>query len=113
MFKEFTLVDTYTQTEVMVYIDINSGRIVGLYCYRDDIPVIENYETDKIYKITTRDGLNPLFVHINRKAHIYKLLLTNGFIFCLDEDDTDYETDVSLIEKSLTFYGLSSISNIY
>ncbi len=47
MFQEFTLINPQDQCEVMVDIDTDTGKIVGLYCYADDIPAIENYETGK------------------------------------------------------------------
>lgn len=106
-FQEFTLIHPATQTEVMVDISVNTGKILGLYCYAKDIPILVNNETDKEYKITTLPGKNPLFVHIQRKGQIFKLLLQNDFITCLDDSDSQYNDDVKIFEKAMQLYNIS------
>lgn len=106
-FREFTLVDGYTQCEVMADIDMDTGKLVGLYCYANDIPVIEDSETGRDYKVTTKPGKNPLFVHIQRKAFIFSKLLINGFLVCMpDEDDPDYNEEVAAFERARTLYNI-------
>lgn len=112
MFKEFTIINPETNTEVMVDINTKTGKIDDLYCYANDIPVLYNDETDKEYKISAKEGKNKLFVHIQRKSTIYANLLKCGFIFCLDEADQDYNNDVALIEKSLIANNIGQLNAI-
>lgn len=112
-FQEFTLVDPESQCEVMADVDIESGRIIDLYCYKDNVPVIENYETGKIYKIKTKAGKNPLFVHIASKKRIFKLLLIHGFICVTNEEDEGYNNDIEIFEKALSANGISDSLHCY
>lgn len=107
MLQEFTLIGD-NQCEVMVDINTTTGKIDGLYCYRDNVPVIEDYETGRVYKIHVKNGKNPLFVHIQSKARIFQLLIEKGgFIFSIDESDEDYESDIDIIQKALNAHKLS------
>lgn len=112
-FREFTMIQPDTQCEVMVDIDTQTGKIIGLYCYKNHIPIIYNYETDKEYRITVKEGKNPLFVHIDRKAAMFKIMATNGFILLLDDEDKEYEKEVELIERSLSLNKIGHLKNFY
>jgi len=112
-FIEFTLTDPTDYCEVMVDINTETGKIVDLYCYADHVPEICNEETDHIYKINVKQGRNPLFVHILNKANVYRLLLRNGFVFLINEEDERYNEEIALIDKSLIVYDLSKLDEIY
>ena len=106
MFQEFTLTNPENQCNVMVDIDTVTGSIVDLYCYKDDIPNV--FMNDgKEYKIPTKDGKNPAFVHIQRKSAVYQLLIDNGFIFCLDDTEPTYLNDYDTISRSFSRYKIN------
>lgn len=108
-FQEFTIVTTNPYCEVMVDIDIESGKIVGLYCYADSLPAIENEETGHDYKYSTKPGKNPLFVHIQRKESIFKKMVLNGFLFSSGSDDEQEETENQrIINLALNRYEIPS-----
>lgn len=111
-FQEFTL--SNGDCEVMADIDTNTGKIIDLYCYADNIPFIENEETGREYKITTKSGKNPSFVHIARPGAIFKLLLINGFIAAgIDDTEPDYEDNVKTFKKAMGKYNLPLSTNLY
>lgn len=111
-FREFTLLNS-DQCEVMVNIDAETGAIIGLYCYADNLPIIEDIETGRLYNVKVKEGKNPLFVHIQSKKDRYFRLLQNGWLILLDEQDQEYERDVEIIQKSLSFYNGEPLNNIY
>jgi|ERR1044072_3439969 desulfoferrodoxin (superoxide reductase-like protein) len=110
--NEFTLCNA-DQIEVMVGINPATGKITDLYCYKNNIPCIENPETGHCYKLNTKVGKNPLFVHIQRKSHIFKMLLLNNWICLLDNEDSDYNKDVETFEKACAIYHVPKDLYIY
>lgn len=113
IFQEFTLINPETQTEVMVNISVNTGKVLNLYCYAKDIPVIyRNEETENKYNISTKPSKNTLFVHIQQKAKVFSLLLNNGFICLINEEDELYNEDTAIFEKCLSLYNIN-VSNLY
>jgi hypothetical protein len=101
-FREFTLVHPEPYCEVMADINTETGELIGLYCYADNIPVIENIETGYQYRIRTKPGKNPLFVHIQSKKNVFTKLILNGYTVLLDEEDSQYQQEVTAIEKAIS-----------
>lgn len=102
-FREFTFINA-DQCEVMVDINPISGSIVKMYCYADHLPEIDNSETGIPYKQpTTTPSNNRLFVHIkNKSTTLKRMLIHGGFIVLLDDQDSEYNNEVGIIEKCLT-----------
>lgn len=113
-FKEFTLVVPKPYTELMVLIVCETGKVHDLYCYRDGVPSIEYYDenTDKYkeYKVKTKPGLNPLFLHIQSKTQVFKKLITHtGAIFITSEgsdEPEEFNREVEILEKALQVHDI-------
>lgn len=109
-FQEFTLVNE-DYCEVMADINTDTGKLIDLYCYSKDVPKIEKQDGESYYKMPVLEGKNPLFVHFKNKVSAYKLLLRNGFIFLVNEEEES--NDITLIEKSLKLYDLQNLEVVY
>jgi hypothetical protein len=116
--QEMTMVHPEPEyCEIMVQIICETGKIHKMYCYADSLPVIENPETGKEYKLTTKPSLNPLFVNINSPARIFKLLINHtGTVFITSEgsdEPEEFNREVELIEKALQVHDISNEIRCY
>ncbi len=95
MFTEYTFIGVDSEDNYCeIMIDISeTGKVIDIYTYRSDIPVLYNEETEKFYKVDYSEGKNSLFVHLKRKTYITKLLCNRfGFFYSRDDEETTDET---------------------
>lgn len=111
-FREFTFCNA-DQIEVMIDIDIKSGRIIDMYCYADRQPNFENPETGREYKTAIlRNRLNPLFVTIKNNTTTLKRMVAYGdYLPLLDTEDSEYESDFATLVKCFEKYKIKPHEN--
>jgi len=111
VFQEYTASDG--SNEVMIDVDVKSGKIVDVYTYADCR--IEHY-SDKLEDFVDltkswKTQSNRLFVHCppNQRKFAVLTMLTNDFSICSGTDDLDeIERDMDIIHKMVTYYKLPS-----
>lgn len=118
--KEFTLVVPEEYCEIMVQFICETGKVHDLYCYRDGIPSIEYFDDNgkcREIKVTTKPGLNSLFLHIQNRTKIFKsLLLYTGAVFITSEgsdEPEEFEREVEILEKVLQVHDLPKDMRFY
>jgi hypothetical protein len=101
----------------MVLIVCETGKRHRMYCYKDSLPVVENPETGKEYKLTTKPGNNPVFVTICSPARIFKHLINHsGTVFITSEGSDEpevFDKEVEIIEKALKAHNISNEIRVY
>jgi hypothetical protein len=116
--QEMTMVQPEPEyCEIMVQIICETGKIHKMYCYADSLPVVENPETGKEYKLTTKPGNNPLFVTICSPARIFKHLINHtGTVFITSEGSDEpevFDRQLEIIEKALKAHDISNEIRVY
>lgn len=113
-FREFTFCNA-DQCEIMVDINVNTGAIIDMYCYADNLPCFENPETGNEFKTATLpDRKNSLFVTIiNKTATLKRMLSIGDYLPLLDNEHPDYNNDVSTLSKCLNKYKINYSERIF
>ena len=108
-FHEITFTLAHDDGKEVMFNILSNGKVIGIYCYADGIPVYYNEHRDIDVVFNTKEGKNPLFRHINvNKSNILKLLLYCGGTPSIETDE-EFDILMNMIKQyKLESYGVDN-----
>lgn len=108
-FHEITFTLVHDDGKEVMFNILSNGKVIGIYCYADGIPVYYNEHRDIDVVFSTKEGKNPLFRHINvNKSNILKLLLYCGGTPSIETDE-EFDILMNMIKQyKLESYGIDN-----